>query len=165
MYAIRSYYGKIPSDIEKDIRNSYQALCQKTVPNVACAVRSSATAEDLPGASFAGQQETYLNIVGIDEILSAFKKCLASLFTERAIKYRIDNGFNHMKVALSVGIQQMIRSDLSSSGVAFTLDPDTGFRDVILISGIWGLGENIVQGAVITSYSIHYTKLYDFSQN
>ncbi len=140
--------GKIPSDIEKDIRNSYQALCQKTVPNVACAVRSSATAEDLPGASFAGQQETYLNIVGIDEILSAFKKCLASLFTERAIKYRIDNGFNHMKVALSVGIQQMIRSDLSSSGVAFTLDPDTGFRDVILISGIWGLGENIVQGAV-----------------
>ncbi|AWM15160.1 phosphoenolpyruvate synthase [Flavobacterium sp. NRK F10] len=140
--------GKIPFDIEKDIRNSYQELCEKTVPNVACAVRSSATAEDLPGASFAGQQETYLNIVGIDEILSAFKKCLASLFTERAIKYRIDNGFDHMKVALSVGIQQMIRSDLSSSGVAFTLDPDTGFRDVILISGIWGLGENIVQGAV-----------------
>jgi len=140
--------AKIPSAICKEIMTSYQELCEQTVEDVAVAVRSSATAEDLPNASFAGQQETYLNISGEESLLDACRKCLASLFTERAIKYRIDHGFRHMDVALSVGVQQMVRADLGCSGVAFTLEPDTGFRDVMVIDGIWGLGENIVQGTV-----------------
>ncbi|MEK9182457.1 MAG: phosphoenolpyruvate synthase, partial [Patescibacteria group bacterium] len=113
------------------------------------AVRSSATAEDLPGASFAGQQETYLNVCGISNVLLATKKCIASLFTDRAISYRTDKGFSHFDAALSVGIQCMVRSDLSSSGVAFTIDTETGFDKVIVINGIYGLGEFIVQGEVI----------------
>ena len=112
------------------------------------AVRSSATAEDLPQASFAGQHESYLNIKGEDALLQAIKKCYASLYTDRAIKYREDNGFAHEKVALSVGVQKMVRSDKASSGVVFTLEPESGFRDIIHISGVWGLGENIVQGTV-----------------
>lgn len=112
------------------------------------AVRSSATAEDLPEASFAGQHESYLNIKGEKELLTAIQKCYASLYTDRAIKYREDNGFSHEKISLSVGIQKMVRSDKASSGVCFTLEPESGFRDIIHISGVWGLGENIVQGTV-----------------
>ncbi|MEI8175057.1 MAG: phosphoenolpyruvate synthase, partial [bacterium] len=117
--------------------------------NIDVAVRSSATAEDLPGASFAGQQETYLNVCGIKDILLSARKCIASLFTDRAISYRVDKGFSHFDAALSVGIQLMVRSDLSSSGVAFTIDTETGFDKVIEINGIYGLGEFIVQGIVI----------------
>ncbi len=112
------------------------------------AVRSSATAEDLPDASFAGQQETYLNVQGIPALLDTCKRCFASLFTERAISYRVDKGFDHFKVALSIGVQRMVRSDLACSGVMFTIDTDTGFRDVVLISAAYGLGENVVQGSV-----------------
>ena len=112
------------------------------------AVRSSATAEDLPTASFAGQQDTYLNIRGEQHLLDACKRCFASLFTDRAIHYRIDNGFDHFKVALSIGIMKMVRSDLAASGVMFSLDTETGFRDVVFITSSYGLGENVVQGAV-----------------
>ena len=116
--------------------------------NIPVAVRSSATAEDLPTASFAGQHDSFLNIRGDKAVITATKKCFASLYNDRAIKYRAVKGFNQMEVALSVGIQKMVRSDKSSSGVAFTLEPETGFRNMIYITGIWGLGENIVQGAV-----------------
>lgn len=112
------------------------------------AVRSSATAEDLPQASFAGQHDTYLNIKGDEALLEAVKKCFASLYTDRAIKYREDKGFPHKEVALSVGVQRMVRSDKSCSGVGFTLDPETGFEKVIHLSGVWGLGENMVQGSI-----------------
>ena len=112
------------------------------------AARSSATAEDLPQASFAGQQETYLNIKDSTQLLNACQKCFASLFTDRAIKYREDQGFDHMKVALSVGVQLMVNADSGSSGVIFTLDPDSGFENVIHLAGVWGIGENIVQGTV-----------------
>ncbi|MBO9703065.1 MAG: phosphoenolpyruvate synthase [Sporocytophaga sp.] len=139
----------IPLEIETAIKNGYIELCKKYGFQIHVAVRSSATAEDLPDASFAGQHESYLNICcGEENLLKACLNCLASLFTDRAIKYRHDNGFDHMKVALSIGIQKMIRSDLASSGVCFTLDPDSGFEDIILITGSWGLGENVVQGAV-----------------
>lgn len=139
----------LPEDLKEIINQSYAKLGEKYGKNVAVAVRSSATAEDLPGASFAGQQETYLNIHGIKNVLVSTKKCIASLFTDRAISYRADKGFSHFDVALSVGIQCMVRSDLSSSGVAFTIDTETGFDKVILINGIYGLGEFIVQGKVI----------------
>ena len=138
----------LPDEISKDILEAYHKLSKRTKGKTAIAVRSSATAEDLPSASFAGQLESYLNIDGGAQVLEAFKKCLASLFTDRAIKYRFDNHFNQLDVALSVSFQLMVRSDLASSGVAFTLEPDTGFRDVVVINGIWGLGENIVQGKV-----------------
>jgi phosphoenolpyruvate synthase len=138
--------ANIPAAISSAIINEYNELCKDGELTVA--VRSSATAEDLPQASFAGQHESYLNINGKDEVLVAVKKCFASLYTDRAIKYRDDNGFAHEKVALSVGIQKMVRSDKASSGVAFTLEPESGFRDLIHISGVWGLGENLVQGTV-----------------
>lgn len=112
------------------------------------AVRSSATAEDLPDASFAGQQETFLNIRGEAELLAACKRCFASLFTNRAISYRAQRGIDHNQVALSIGIQKMVRSDLGASGVMFTLDTEIGFPDVVLITASWGLGENIVRGVV-----------------
>lgn len=112
------------------------------------AVRSSATAEDLPTASFAGQQDTFLNIRGELALLEACKRCFASLFTDRAIHYRVDQGFDHFKLALSIGIMKMVRSDLDSSGVMFSLDTESGFSDVVFITGAYGLGENIVQGAV-----------------
>src|SRR5690606_29887739 len=112
------------------------------------AVRSSATAEDLPTASFAGQQETYLNVRGPAALLAAVRNCMASLFTDRAIVYRTERGFAHESVALSVGVQKMVRSDLGSAGVIFTLDTETGFRDVVLITGAYGLGETVVQGRV-----------------
>ncbi|PIR68573.1 phosphoenolpyruvate synthase [Candidatus Nomurabacteria bacterium CG10_big_fil_rev_8_21_14_0_10_35_16] len=141
--------AKLPQDLQDVIAQAYQELENKYGKNAETAVRSSATAEDLPGASFAGQQETYLNVHGIDNILTATKKCIASLFTDRAISYRADKGFSHFDTALSVGIQLMVRSDLSSSGVAFTIDTETGFDKVIVINGIYGLGEFIVQGEVI----------------
>ncbi|OMP76607.1 MULTISPECIES: phosphoenolpyruvate synthase [unclassified Chitinophaga] len=139
--------ANLPEEVILEILGAYRLLCGND--NKAVAVRSSATAEDLPNASFAGQHDSFLNIRGEDALISAIIKCYASLYTDRAIKYREDNGFKHEKVALSVGIQLMVRSDLAASGVCFTLDPDSGFRDLVLINGIWGLGENIVQGAVV----------------
>jgi len=140
--------ANMPQEIENDILESYKRMCEMYGDDTDVAVRSSATAEDLPSASFAGQHESYLNIRGGHMLLSAVKDCISSLFTERAIKYREDNGFKHMQVALSVGVQKMVRSDKGSSGVAFTLEPESGFRDIVLITGVWGLGENIVQGTV-----------------
>lgn len=130
----------------EEIINEYITLCGKDEKEVA--VRSSATAEDLPDASFAGQHETYLNIKGKAALLEAVKKCFASLYTNRAIKYREDKGFKHETIALSVGVQLMVRADKGCSGVGFTIEPESGFENVILISGVWGLGENIVQGTV-----------------
>ena len=138
----------IPDDLWVEIRTAYDRLCEEYGPDADVAVRSSATAEDLPTASFAGQQETYLNICGYNALWEACGKCLASLFTDRAISYRIDNHFDHFDVALSIGVMKMVRSDLAASGVMFTLDTETGFRDVILITASYGLGENIVQGTV-----------------
>lgn len=138
-----------PKDLSRDIAEAYKKLSAfyKT-KNLHVAVRSSATAEDLPDASFAGQQETFLNVSGEVELLLAVKKCIASLFTNRAISYRVDKGFDHFKIALSVGVQKMIRSDLAASGVTFTIDTESGFANTVLVSSIYGLGENIVQGKV-----------------
>jgi pyruvate,water dikinase len=138
----------IPDDLWSEIKGAYDKLCDEYGPHTDVAVRSSATAEDLPTASFAGQQETYLNISGYHSLRNACVKCFASLFTDRAISYRIDNNFDHFQVALSIGVMKMVRSDLATSGVMFTLDTETGFRDVIFVTGCYGLGENIVQGAV-----------------
>jgi pyruvate, water dikinase len=137
-----------PQDLQDAIAQAYQTLCEQYGSDTDVAVRSSATAEDLPDASFAGQQETYLNIHGLSEVLNACHKCFASLFTDRAISYRQQRGFDHFSLALSVGVQKMVRSDLATSGVMFTLDTETGFRDVVLVSAAYGLGENVVQGAV-----------------
>jgi len=138
-----------PAATAAAIVEAYRGLADRAgQPEVSVAVRSSATAEDLPDASFAGQQETFLNIVGETELLQACKRCFASLFTDRAISYRQTKGFDHMKVALSVGIQQMVRSDIGGSGVMFSIDTETGFDKVVLIDAAWGLGENVVQGAV-----------------
>jgi len=138
----------LPTQLETDIRAAYAQLLRATHADVSVAVRSSATAEDLPDASFAGQQETFLNVCGIENILQAVKEVFASLYNNRAISYRVHKNFRHSEVALSVGIQQMVRSDIASSGVAFTLDTESGFRDVIFITGAFGLGETVVQGAV-----------------
>lgn len=138
--------AQLPTGLGTEIISAYRA-CSGTQP-VAVAVRSSATAEDLPEASFAGQHESYLNVVGEEELLAAVHKCFVSLYTDRAIKYREDNGFRHDEVALSAGIQRMVRADIGSAGVAFTLEPESGFSGVIHISGAWGLGENVVQGTV-----------------
>jgi pyruvate,water dikinase len=138
----------IPSEIETEICTAYRELENEYGADLAVAVRSSATAEDLPTASFAGQHDTYLNIRGEKAVLTAYRQCLASLFTDRAIHYRNDNGFDHLGVALSVCVMKMVRSDLAASGVAFTLDTESGFRDVVLVNASYGLGENIVQGAV-----------------
>lgn len=139
--------ASLPEEVSIELLAAYRKLCGDESWPVA--VRSSATAEDLPDASFAGQHESFLNIRGEDALIRTVIQCYASLYTDRAIKYREDHGFKHEKVALSVGIQRMVRSDLSASGVCFTLDPDSGFRNVVLVNGIWGLGENIVQGAVV----------------
>ncbi|WP_273275750.1 phosphoenolpyruvate synthase [Maribacter polysiphoniae] len=139
---------ELPDDLKDAIGEGYNTLSKKYKGDISLAVRSSATAEDLPNASFAGQQESYLNVKGKEGLIDACKKCYASLFTDRAIKYREDNGFDHTKVALSIGIQRMVRSDLAASGVNFTLDPDTGFDQVVMVSSIYGLGENIVKGTV-----------------
>lgn len=141
--------AKFSPELERDILSAYRRLgARYKNKNIDVAVRSSATAEDLPDASFAGQQETFLNIRGEKELLIAVKKCVASLFTNRAISYRVDKGFDHFKIALSVGVQKMVRSDLGSSGVMFTIDTESGFRNAVLINSIYGLGENMVQGAV-----------------
>ena len=136
----------LTKELENNIINAYKELSNGV--DIEVAVRSSATAEDLPNASFAGQHESFLNIKGEKEVLEAVKKCFGSLYTDRAIKYREDNHFKHEQVFLSVGIQKMVRSDKASSGIGFTLEPDSGFRDVIHLSGVWGLGENIVQGMI-----------------
>lgn len=140
--------ANIPGDLEESIIEAYREMNAGGCP-AHVAVRSSATAEDLPDASFAGQQETYLNVCGHAALLDACKHCFASLFTDRGISYRVDKGYDHFKVALSIGVQRMVRSDLASSGVIFTLDTESGFRDAVLISAAYGLGENIVQGNVI----------------
>jgi pyruvate,water dikinase len=142
------YQVPLPHDLAEEITAAYHALCRQYGENTDVAVRSSATAEDLPTASFAGQQETYLNIRGAAQLMDACRRCFASLYTDRAISYRIDQGFDHFKVALSIGVMKMVRSDMAASGVMFTLDTETGFRDVVLVSGAYGLGENVVQGAV-----------------
>jgi pyruvate,water dikinase len=141
--------GDFPSEISDAVKKAYAKLCKRyKTDNVDVAVRSSATAEDLPEASFAGQQETFLNISGEEGLLDACRKCYASLFTDRAIAYRQEKGFDHMDVALSVGVQKMVRSDKACSGVMFSIDTETGFPDVVVIDGAWGLGENVVQGNV-----------------
>ena len=140
--------AELPSELKEGISGAYKKLCREYGANTDVAVRSSATAEDLPDASFAGQQETYLNIKGERALLEATKKCFASLFTNRAISYRADKGFGHFKVSLSVGVQKMVRSDRACSGVMFSIDTETGFKDAVLINGAYGLGENVVQGNV-----------------
>jgi pyruvate, water dikinase len=141
--------GFFPSKISEEIFSAYRELSKKyRRNNVDVAVRSSATAEDLPSASFAGQQESFLNICGEKALLQACKRCYASLFTDRAIAYREAKRFDHLKIALSIGIQKMVRSDKGSAGVMFTLDTETGFPQVVVINASWGLGENVVQGAV-----------------
>lgn len=139
----------LPDDVSKQIEESYTAMSNSCASrSCSVAVRSSATAEDLPTASFAGQQASFLNVVGKHSVCSAVLECLASVFTDRAIAYRVHNGFDHMDVKGAVSVQLMVRSDLASSGVAFTLDPDTGFRDVVVITGSYGLGESVVGGKV-----------------
>lgn len=138
----------LPEELKHAIVTAYAKLKGLQTHPLDVAVRSSATAEDLPDASFAGQQETYLNVQGTLELLNACLKCFASLFTDRAISYRVDKGFDHFKVALSVGVQRMVRSDLAESGVMFTLDTESGFREAVLINAAYGLGENVVQGSV-----------------
>jgi pyruvate,water dikinase len=137
-----------PQALQDAIAHAYQDLCEQYGANTDVAVRSSATAEDLPDASFAGQQETYLNVHGIQAVLNACHRCFASIFTNRAISYRHTKGFDHLSVSLSVGVQKMVRSDLATSGVMFSIDTETGFKDVALINAAYGLGENVVQGAV-----------------
>jgi len=141
--------GEFPGPVAEAVRTAYRELCQRYESDeVAVAVRSSATAEDLPEASFAGQQETYLNITGEDDLLEACRKCYASLFTDRAIAYRQQHGFDHLQVALSVGVQKMVRADRAGAGVMFSIDTESGFPDVVVINAAWGLGENVVQGTV-----------------
>jgi pyruvate, water dikinase len=142
------YAAPFPEDLEQQIIEAFTQLKEQYGDDLSVAVRSSATAEDLPTASFAGQQDTYLNIRGNQALLDSCKRCFASLFTDRAIHYRVDQGFDHFKLALSIGIMKMVRSDLDASGVMFSLDTESGFRDVVFITGAYGLGENIVQGAV-----------------
>ena len=140
--------AELPGELHAAITNAYRELEVRTQPDVAVAVRSSATAEDLPEASFAGQQESYLNVRGISDVLVAVKQVFASLFSDRAISYRVQKGFRHEELALSAGIQLMVRSDLASSGVMFTLDTESGFRNVVFITAGYGLGETIVQGQI-----------------
>ncbi len=149
--AIRMMFknGEFPDETAEEIRSAYADMSRRyNKEEVGVAVRSSATAEDLPHASFAGQQETFLNVSGEDDLLEACKGCYASLFTDRAISYREENGFDHQKVALSVGVQKMVRADKAGSGVMFSIDTETGFENIVVINASWGLGENVVQGAV-----------------
>ncbi|WP_299392762.1 phosphoenolpyruvate synthase [Pelagibius sp.] len=142
------YAAGLTQEMREQIVAAYRQLEEEYGPDLSVAVRSSATAEDLPTASFAGQHDTYLNIRGEELLIDAVKRCNASLFTDRAISYRIDQGFDHFKVALSACVMKMVRSDLESSGVMFSIDTETGFRDAVFITGAYGLGENVVQGAV-----------------
>jgi pyruvate,water dikinase len=137
-----------PKDLQDEIIATYGQLCGEYGPETDVAVRSSATAEDLPTVSFAGQQESFLNVRGNRALLDACRQCIASLFTDRAISYRVDKGFDHFAVALSIGIQKMVRADVGASGVMFTLDTETGFPDVVLINSAYGLGERVVKGRV-----------------
>lgn len=139
---------ELPDDLKSQIVAAYERLGEELSGPLDVAVRSSATAEDLPDASFAGQQETYLNVEGPQALLDCCRRCFASLFTDRAISYRTHKGFDHFEVALSIGVQRMVRSDLASSGVMFSIDTESGFPDVVLINAAWGLGENVVQGSV-----------------
>jgi len=152
--AIKS--ATFPTDLRDSIISAYKEMESIYGKNVDVAVRSSATAEDLPGASFAGEHETFLNIRGAENVLKAVRAAMASLFTDRAISYRVDKGFDHFQVALSIGVQKMVRSDLGCSGVMFTLDTESGFKDTVLINGSWGLGEMIVQGEVTPDEFIIY---------
>src|SRR5690606_16263708 len=139
----------LPEQTEQAVRAAYAQLCGKAgVADASVAVRSSATAEDLPDASLAGKQETYLNVTGIDAVLARIREVFASLYNDRAIAYRVHHGFRHEDVFLSAGVQLMVRSDVGASGVLFTLDTESGFRDVVFITGSYGLGEMVVQGAV-----------------
>ena len=142
------YAAPLSAELVAGITAGYQQLAEEYGPDLSVAVRSSATAEDLPTASFAGQHESFLNVHGAERVVEATRRCFASLFTDRAVSYRIDQGFDHLAVALSVGVMKMVRSDLASSGVLFTLDTESGFPDVVFITGSFGLGENVVQGAV-----------------
>lgn len=142
---------QFPQELETAIAAAYQQLCQRYSTNTDVAVRSSATAEDLPDASFAGQQETYLNVHSVKGVLEACHKCFASLFTDRAISYRTARGFDHFAVALSVGVQKMVRSDLATAGVMFSIDTETGFKDAALISAAYGLGK--------TSFKVQSTRM------
>jgi pyruvate, water dikinase len=154
--------AEISDEVASEIRHTYRTLSARYgVEATDVAVRSSATAEDLPHASFAGQQETYLNIQGEDALLEACRACMASLFTDRAIAYRDAHGFDHLKVALSVGVQKMVRSDQAGSGVAFTIDTETGFPDVVVINAAWGLGETVVKGIVSPDEFMVYKPLLD----
>ena len=137
-----------PKELEEEIRLAYREMERRYGRNVDVAVRSSATAEDLPTASFAGQQETYLNVQGEKELIGKVMECFASLFTDRATSYRVDKGFDHLRVFLSVGVQKMVRSDLACAGVIFSIDTESGFKDVVYITGAYGLGETVVQGIV-----------------
>jgi pyruvate,water dikinase len=154
---------QLSKQFESEIIEAYKALCEQNFFEVA--VRSSATAEDLPTASFAGQHESYLNIMGPEAVVNTVRRCYASLYTDRAIKYREDNGFAHDKVLLSVGVQKMVRSDKASSGVIFTLEPESGFRNIIHISGVWGLGENIVQGTVTPDEFLVFKTMLTLGKN
>ncbi|PZP52929.1 MAG: phosphoenolpyruvate synthase, partial [Azospira oryzae] len=147
---IRDWIAATPLQprLQDEITAAYQRLLQESSAELSVAVRSSATAEDLPDASFAGQQETFLNIHGLDNVLEAVKHVFASLFNDRAIAYRVHKGFDHAQVALSAGVQRMVRSDLASSGVMFTLDTESGFDQVVFITAAYGLGETVVQGQV-----------------
>lgn len=138
----------LPADLQASIVEAYDQLSGGPEQSLDVAVRSSATAEDLPDASFAGQQETYLNVQGRAQLLETCKRCFASLFTDRAISYRRHKGFDDFRIGLSIGVQRMIRSDLATSGVMFSIDTETGFRNAVLINAAYGLGENVVQGAV-----------------
>jgi pyruvate,water dikinase len=140
--------GQLPDTLKNEIVAAYHKLGDGGSEPLDVAVRSSATAEDLPNASFAGQQESYLNVQGDLMLLESCKRCFASLFTDRAISYRVDQGFDHFKIALSIGVQRMVRSDLASAGVIFSIDTETGFQDAVLISASYGLGENVVQGSI-----------------
>ncbi|MFH1403419.1 MAG: phosphoenolpyruvate synthase [Candidatus Altiarchaeota archaeon] len=140
--------SEFPVELRDSVINAYNKLCEEYGSHCDVAVRSSATAEDLPDASFAGQQETYLNIRGESQLIDACKKCFASLFTNRAISYRVDKDFDHFNVYLSIGVQKMVRSDKACSGVMFSIDTESGFKEVVFITGAYGLGENVVQGAV-----------------
>jgi pyruvate,water dikinase len=141
-------HTEFPDELKNAIVEAYGHMCKQYGDNTDVAVRSSATAEDLPDASFAGQQDTYLNIKGPNDVIDACKRCFASLFTNRAISYRQDKGFDHFTIALSIGVQKMVRSDLAASGVMFSIDTESGFKDVAFVTGAYGLGENVVQGAV-----------------
>ena len=159
---IRSWMmeADLPAGLETAIRHEHRLMCAEAEEDLLFAVRSSATAEDLPDASFAGQQETFLNIRGTENLIDAVKRCYASLYNDRAIAYRVHHGFDHGAVALSAGIQRMVRSDLGAAGVMFTLDTESGFRDVVFINAAYGLGETVVQGAVNPDeYYVHKPKL------